>query len=273
MPATLAAGATCTINLRFSPGATLGVRNDTLTITDNSNNVAGSTQTVSLTGEGVAPVASVNPTSLLFGNVQVGSTPPTQDVTVSNTGTAPLTISGFSVTGAGFARVTGFVGSCATGGANAVPAGGSCTVRIRFTPAGGPVSGQLTITDNSNLVAGSTQTVALSGNGTIQANNDSVSATATTGTTATNNVQVRANDAPPSTGTITINAGTVVVTNGGATASVGLNAAGTALVWTTTTSATTNATQRAARRGTYTVTYTLHIGAATSTATATLTLI
>ena len=85
---TLAAGASCTITVRFNP-STVGVRNATLTVTDNSNNTPGSTQTVNLSGEGVVPVAGVNTTAVDFGNVQVNSSS-TVDVTLSNTGGATL---------------------------------------------------------------------------------------------------------------------------------------------------------------------------------------
>jgi hypothetical protein len=111
----------------------------------------------------------------------------------------------------------------------------------------------------------------LSGTGTIQANNDAVSDGFDQRQPVNNNVTVRSNDAPVNTGTITINPGTTVVTNGGATATVALNAAGCVGVDNVTATATTNAARAASRRGTYTVTYTLHIGSATSVATATLT--
>ena len=68
---------------------------------------------------------------------------------------------------------------------------------------------------------------------------------------------------------MTINSSTF--TNGGATATVSVNA-NNQVVWTTSTAATTNALRATARRGTYTVNYTLTSGTATSTATYTLTM-
>jgi len=262
----VAAGASCTITVRFSP-TTVGAKTGTLTITDNSNAVAGSTQTVQLSGEGATPVASVNTTALAFGNVQVGSPAPTQDVILTNTGggATNLTVS-VAVSGAGFARVAPPTGNCGA----SLASGASCTIRIRFTPAGGAATGTLTITTNSNLVAGSQQPISLSGNGTIVANNDTATAAASTSVNPVNNtISVRANDAPVNTGTVTITNSTF--SNGGATATVLVNASNQ-VVWTTSTSATTAAARAAARRGTYTVTYTLTIGGATSSATATLTL-
>jgi len=265
---TLAPAGTCLISLRFNPPAPIGVRTGSVTLTDNSNGIAGSTQVINLTGEGVAPVASVNTTTLAFGNVQVG-TAPTQDITLSNTGTGPLTVNTIALVGATFARVTmGVVNNCLTGAANPLAAGASCTIRIRFTPAGGPASGTVTITDNSNLVAGSTQTVALSGTGTIQAVADIQNTVSPGGTGNVNTtVQVRANDLPPNQGTISIDLSTVTFSNnGGATVTVSVapNLNNTAIVWTTSITGGTAASRALARRGTYTVSYTLKVGNATS---------
>jgi hypothetical protein len=263
---TLAAGATCTITVRFTP-TTLGVVNATLTVTDNSNNTAGSTQTVALSGEGVMPVASVSTTAIAFGNLPVNSSS-SVDVTLTNTGGGTLTIASGTVTGTGFSRTALAVasGGCGT----TLAAGASCIIRVRFLPtAGGAATGNLVITDNSNLIAGSTQTVALSGAGTITANADTTNVVASTSVNPVNiTTSVRANDAPPNVGTVSISSSTF--TNGGATAAVSVNASNQ-VVWTLTTGATTNALRAAARRGTYTVTYTLTSGTATSTATYTLT--
>ena len=49
----LAAAASCTISVTFTPSAA-GSRTATLTVTDNSGNLSGATQTVSLTGTGAA---------------------------------------------------------------------------------------------------------------------------------------------------------------------------------------------------------------------------
>ena len=53
----LAAGAACNIAVTFTPGAA-GSRSATLVVTDNSGNVAGSTQTAALTGTGAAATGS-----------------------------------------------------------------------------------------------------------------------------------------------------------------------------------------------------------------------
>ena len=66
----LGVGTSCTINVTFAPTAT-ATRAGTLSVTDNASD---SPQTVSLSGTGIAPVASLSPTSLTFASQLVGST-------------------------------------------------------------------------------------------------------------------------------------------------------------------------------------------------------
>src|SRR5258708_35823970 len=68
----------------------MGTRTGAITITDDAS---GSPQTVGLTGTGIAPVASVSPTTVNFGNQLLNTTSAAQAVTLSNTGTSPLNIS------------------------------------------------------------------------------------------------------------------------------------------------------------------------------------
>jgi len=133
------------------------VLNGTLTITDNNNGTAGSTQTVSLNGTGTAPIAGVAPASLPFGNQAQGTTSASQPVTLSNTGTGALTIARI-VPSASFGATDNCAGS--------VAAGSMCTINVTFKPtANGVLNGTLTITDNSNNTTGSTQAVSLGGTG------------------------------------------------------------------------------------------------------------
>ena len=105
-----------------------------------------------------SPVAGVSPVSLTFSNQNVGTTSASQPVTLSNTGNAALTITSIA-TSTNFGETNNCGGSLA--------AGGSCTINVTFAPtATGSLTGTLTITDNNNGVAGSTQTVSLSGTGT-----------------------------------------------------------------------------------------------------------
>jgi len=76
-------------------------------------------------------------------------------VTLTNTGTAALTISGISSAG-DYAQSN----TCGTG----VAVGGNCTIQVTFTPTTtGSRSGSVSITDNA---AGSPQQITLTGNGT-----------------------------------------------------------------------------------------------------------
>ncbi len=152
---TLTAGGSCTVALTFSP-TTSGPLGGTLAVTDNAG---GSPQSVSLTGTGTVAVAALSPSSLDFGNVSTVSTSASQPVTLSNTGTAALGISSIVIS-ANFGQTNNCNGS--------VTAGSSCTINVTFAPtATGVLTGTLTITDNSNGVANSAQTVSLSGTGIV----------------------------------------------------------------------------------------------------------
>jgi hypothetical protein len=156
-PATLPATAgsnTCTISVTFTPTAA-GARAGTLTVTDNAS---GSPHTVPLTGTGTTPVVGLAPTSLTFGNQQLSTTSPAQTVTLTNTGTGPLTIISIATSG-DFAKTSACPISPAT-----LAAGANCVISVTFTPtAAGARTGTLTITDNA---AGNPHTVTLTGTGT-----------------------------------------------------------------------------------------------------------
>ncbi len=147
--ASVAAGATCTINVTFTP-ALAGTTSGFLYVTDSSDGAV----VVSLNGTAVAPAVSFSTPSLGFGGVAVGATSPAQMVTLFNTGNAPLSISGISTAG-DFSQTS-------TCGAS-VAAGGSCTISVTFTPsAAGSRSGTLAAADNA---PGSPQSVSLTGTG------------------------------------------------------------------------------------------------------------
>ena len=109
---------------------------------------------------GLAPVATPSPTSLVFGNQNVGSTSAPQAITLTNTGNAPLAVSSIAVTGTN-AGDFGQTNNCST---YMVP-GAYCTINVTFSPAatGGRV-GAVTITDNAS---NSPQNVGLTGTGVI----------------------------------------------------------------------------------------------------------
>ncbi len=158
--ATLASGTACAINVTFTPTAP-GALTGTLTIADNSQGVAGSTQTVALSGIGLGPAVSLSATQLNFASQTLGSASPAQSVTVTNCGTQNLTLSKSAITGTNAADFAFNNDNCT--GATVAP-NGTCSVNVYFTPAGpGARSASLNFTDNA---AGSPQIVTLSGTGT-----------------------------------------------------------------------------------------------------------
>ena len=90
----IAAGATCTAGVTFSPTNT-GAATGTLTFTDSA---ANSPQTVTLTGTGSAPV-TVSPSSLAFGSLALGKTSSPKTVTLTNHLSTALPISSVTAVG------------------------------------------------------------------------------------------------------------------------------------------------------------------------------
>jgi len=154
----VAASSSCTISVTFTPTAA-GSRTAFLNITDNSNNVAGSQQSVSLTGTGTGPVVSLSALTLPFGSQSLNFPSAPLGVTLTNTGNAPLSITSIAVTGANFGDFAQ-TNTCGT----SVLANGTCTINVTFTPiASGSRTASITITDNATS---SPQSVTLTGTGT-----------------------------------------------------------------------------------------------------------
>src|SRR2546426_6147754 len=78
--ATVVAGASCLVNLTFTPTAA-SARTATVTITDDA---PGSPQSVSLAGTGIVPAVTLAPTNLAFGTQRLSTTSPAQTVTLTN---------------------------------------------------------------------------------------------------------------------------------------------------------------------------------------------
>ena len=181
--ASVSAGANCSINVTFKPIAT-GARSASLSINDDAT---GSPQTVPLSGTGVAPVVSLSPTSLSFGSQPVGTSGAAQNVTLTNSGNAALTITSIAINGAN----SGDFAETNTCGAS-VAASANCSISVTFKPtATGNRAASVTITDDAT---GSPQAVSLTGTGTDftidVATGGSNTATVTAGQTATYNLQV-----------------------------------------------------------------------------------
>jgi hypothetical protein len=155
-PTTLAAGATCTINVTFDPTAT-GSRTASISITDNA---AGSPQGVSLSGTGTLPSITLTPATLAFGNQVINTTSAAKAITLSNPGSGTLTISTIAITGANLTEFTE-TNTCGT----SVGPSGTCTISVTFTPATAAAkTASVTVTDNS---AGSPHSVNLTGTGIL----------------------------------------------------------------------------------------------------------
>jgi subtilase family serine protease len=102
------------------------------------------------------PAVTLSTSHLSFGNQAIGTTSAAQNVTLTNSGTAALTITSISIGGysPGDFTQTNNCGST-------VASGGFCTIGISFMPvANGPRTASLTISDNA---AGSPHTVSLTG--------------------------------------------------------------------------------------------------------------
>lgn len=146
--ATLPAGDSCTVIVRFRPTAT-GARSGLLSFWDNT---LAARHNVVLAGLGTPPSqSSVTPGAVDFGSVQVGSTSTPVAVTLTNTGAGSLTFWRFGIASSSanpgdFWVVPG--GSCTL--ATALASGESCTVLVRFNPgADGARAGLLSFWDNS----------------------------------------------------------------------------------------------------------------------------
>ncbi|WP_158750246.1 S-layer family protein [Acidobacterium sp. S8] len=157
-PLTLKPKETATLQVQFKPTAE-GAVSGSLAIS--SNDYKNSTTTIHLTGTGeeapaLASELAINPASLSFGNVTVGSSS-TQPVTLSSSGTAPITIASakligteITLSGAKFPLV--------------LKAHQTVTLKVNFAPTtAGAVAGHLIV--DSDSVSHPTMTINIAGTG------------------------------------------------------------------------------------------------------------
>lgn len=151
----VAANATCTITVSFTPSA-VGARTGSVAIISNAP-----AANIALSGLGAAvaiPQVSLTPTSVAFGNQTINTTSAAKMVTLTNSGGAALNISNIAATGE-FAQSN-------TCGAS-LGAGLSCTINVTFTPTTvASKTGSITITNNA---PGSPHAMALTGSGVAAA--------------------------------------------------------------------------------------------------------
>jgi hypothetical protein len=153
--ATIAPGASCTIDVTFKP-IMKGTVNGDVSVTDNA---PGSLQKVPLTGTGT--YVQLSPTSVGFGNQPINTTSNPRYITFTNKGSATVNFTGAGITITGtdegdFAETN----NCGT----SVVSGASCKIKVTFTPsAEGQRTAEVSISDDGG---GSPQTVPLTGTGT-----------------------------------------------------------------------------------------------------------
>jgi hypothetical protein len=124
------------------------------------NPSAGTSRSVVITNA-PAPAVALSASSLDFGTVAVGSPSAPQTLQITNTGNAPLVISGSARSGP---QVGDFMLSADTCSGRTIAPGARCDANLNFTPsAGGGRSARVAFTDNAS---GSPHTVSLAGTGT-----------------------------------------------------------------------------------------------------------
>jgi hypothetical protein len=202
---TLAPGATCTVRVTFSPLAT-GNRSASVSIAD----ALGSSVTINLSGEGISAPAPPTPLTLVpggsftFPTTGVGGSV-SQTVTVTNPGSAATGPLNTSVLVCDYYYYGCYPSATFTLAADncdgvSLPAGGSCTVSITFSPTWvGTEAAEFHVD-----AAGYTATLGLSGSGVgVQTSISSIEFAPTpVGTTSASQTVVITNSAATPTGTI-----------------------------------------------------------------------
>src|SRR5271163_2705893 len=152
MPMTINAGGSASFSTIFAPTAT-GAASGSISIVSNA---PGSPATIALTGTGIQGQVGATPSSVSFGSVAVGSSG-SQTITLTNSGTASVTISAATASGTGLS-ISGLSPPLTLG------AGLSTTFSAQFAPtSAGSASGSISIVSNA---PNSPLTIALSGTAT-----------------------------------------------------------------------------------------------------------
>ena len=169
-PAGIGCGATCAADFALGSSVTLTATpsgTSTFASWTGCDSVAGNQCTVSVGGArsvtasfAGTPVMGVLPGLVTFTPRQVGTTSAEQLITVSNTGTAPLSVSISGANAVEFPRG----GTCVSPPPAPIAPGGSCTVTVSFSPqATGARNGTVVVNGDDPL--NPTVNVALSGTG------------------------------------------------------------------------------------------------------------
>jgi len=143
LPIALAAGKTTSFSVAFTPTAASTVTGS-VTLTSNAS---PSTNSVALSGTGIAATQtlSASPSSLAFGNQTLNVAGASQAITVTNTGTGSVSLTGLSASPAQFTLISPPTLPLALG------AGKTASIRVVFTPTvASTVTGSVTITSTAS---------------------------------------------------------------------------------------------------------------------------
>lgn len=157
----VAANSSCNVTFTFTPKSA-GALSSTYNIAN--INTPNAPLTVALNGMGITPSATLSPASLSF-STSPNTAAVNQSVTLTNNGTATLTIGSVSLSGTN----AGAFNLAANGCGTSLAAGNSCNITVGFPAnAAGVYTATLTVTDNASPT---TQTVQLTStvSGTPQA--------------------------------------------------------------------------------------------------------
>ena len=153
-------GASCTVNVRFDPQSA-GARSARFALFGEGD---GGTM-VMLSGEGVAPIATLAPAGLDFGRQAVGTRSSGHYLTVANDGSAPLKLDGAAIVGADLDQFL-LAGDACTG--TVVAPGDECLLRIRFAPdSTGTKTATLRVAGGAGVLTASLRGIAVSNRGTV----------------------------------------------------------------------------------------------------------
>jgi hypothetical protein len=168
---TLSSSSTSTAMISGTPDTAAQAAAFTVKVTDSANQSALQAYTVSILLE--ADTLTLSPPSLSFAPQLTGTSSGAQAETVTNTGAAPIVVSGSALTGTNAAEFSQ-TSTCTSN----LAAGAGCTFTVGFTPSQvGPRSASITITDST---VGSPHTVPLNGVGLSSGPNATWSATSMT---------------------------------------------------------------------------------------------
>ncbi|MGH9701846.1 MAG: choice-of-anchor D domain-containing protein, partial [Candidatus Acidiferrales bacterium] len=150
----LPVGTSCQINFAFTPSAS-GTRVASVTI--GYNNLQDSPQTITLTGNRISgPGLVIDPLALNFPSSSFNNQTPTLNVTLASAGTAAVSITGITITGADSSRFSQ-TNTCGS----TLPVNDSCQISVtQFPVMFQTVAATLQISDNAS---GSPQMILLTG--------------------------------------------------------------------------------------------------------------